>query len=125
LYLSNYADTSHWNLESWAYLRETITINFHVLKIGVYKVKSEIKSNNEPNSVSGIYLLVEDDVPRGRWEIDETKENYLEITHIDALKKIIEGEFQLHFVAERKNNAPQFSSKFSFHCGKFKAGIFE
>lgn len=124
-YLSfeNYADTSHYNLEFWAYLREVIRLRLVNFQLGKHEIYNEETNKKTPEVNYGYYLLYEDDVNRGKWEIDELQDNYVYITNITSAK-IAEGEFLLHFKKNIKfNSDPQFSNEINFRCGKFKVKI--
>lgn len=124
--MSNYGDTSWYNLEIWAYLREGIGIKFNPFSLGKQKVLDEQAYMADSTVNYGIYHKYHDDYTEAGWKINTRKESYITVSSIDRENKIIEGEFDLHFILIGQNPiSSPYAENIRFRCGKFKAKIFE
>jgi hypothetical protein len=70
--------------------------------------------------------LDDGDVADGYWTIDESKVNFIEITHLDLDKKRVEGKFDLHFLMkEQGTHGIKYSEQINFKSASFSARINE
>ena len=127
LILNNYLDTAWVGLESWAFLREYIIVRFNPYVLGRQTIFDENSYNADSTANYAKYLMWFDDYAAGSWDIAPSKSNYLSVTAIDQVNKIIEGEFGLHFILKEQSTVPGvlFSDKITFRCGHFKSKIIE
>lgn len=127
LFLSNFLDTSWVGLEYWAFRRENIIITFNVNSETQQIIADENSYEADTSIHYGIYRLYFDDFPGGTWNIDLNKKSYLMITSFDEANKIVEGEFDLHFVLLGPSSVPGvvLSDSIHFRCGHFRAKVFE
>jgi hypothetical protein len=70
--------------------------------------------------------LDDGDVADGFWTVDETKLNFIEITHLDLDKKQVRGRFDLYFLMkEQGTHGILYSEQINFKSGSFTARIVE
>ncbi len=126
LFMPNYGDTAWYNLEHWAYLRESIGIKFNPLTLGRQQVLNEQSYLSDSTVNYSYYYKSHDDYREAGWQINIHEENYITVNSIDREKNIIEGEFDLHFILIGQNPVDgPYAETIRFRCGKFKAKIFE
>lgn len=128
LLISNYIDTSWYNLESWAYKRDNMIIKFNPFAYGKQALSDEdtYDQNNKLNYARYVRWL--DDYFDASWEIDLDNKSYIKVTSLDYDNKMIEGEFDLYFKMSRQSTLPggvKYAEKIRFRCGKFKSRIVE
>lgn len=126
LVLINYADTADWkNQVSWSFMREILSVQFDINKIGKQKVVDYQTYLKDTTLLQANYSKAADggDVVDATWKLDMSHENYIEIIHIDLKKMVFEGNFELSFKLEEQSKLPnvKYSDKVHFRCGKFKA----
>ena len=126
LLMANYGDTAWVNLEFWAYLRENIGIKFDPFTLGRQKVLDEQSYLADSTVNYSFYIKNHDDFTEATWKIIPQDDNYIIVNKIDHENKIIEGEFDLHYILTSENSVDgPYSRIIRFRCGKFKAKIFE
>ena len=92
-------------------------------KIEIYDVDNFQKNTDLPFGAYG-RLLADGDVADGFWTIDMSKTNYIRMTKIDLDKRIVEGEFDVHFrMKTQSTNGTLYSERINFKSGKFVAEI--
>jgi hypothetical protein len=105
-------------------VRESIFCSIIEYKTGKYKVYKSLYQNELTKVVSD-YNRHDDDISGDAYEINESKDNFIEITELDMVKRTAKGIFQLNFtIKDCKNkinqNAP---NKVSFTEGIFETTI--
>ena len=129
--LTNYVDTSFWiNFDPWDALREYLFIEIKNLQIGKIQIYnfSMYKLDTTLNYVSYRKMGDGGDVFDAKWELDIKENNNLEITSIDTIKHIVEGNFHFYFNLIEQSRLPpswgiKYSDKVQFRCGKFKTKL--
>lgn len=101
--MSNYGDTAWYNLEFWAYWRDGIGVKFDPFTLGKQIVLDEQFYMTDSTVSYSIYNKYHDDYKEAGWKTNTYKENYIIVNRIDFENKIIEGEFDLHFILIGQN----------------------
>jgi len=129
--ISNYIDTSFWrDLVWWDGQREIIFILIKELKIGKMDLLN-YENYKMDTTISFIeYYKMADggDIADAVWKLDLKENNNFEISKIDTLKKVVEGNFQFYFNLSVQSRLPpswgiKYSDKAQFRCGKFKTKL--
>jgi len=131
LYFNNYGDTTNWHdLFIYAYQREHITIfNFNLELATKQLLVDEDTFNKNRTLAKCIYTKSagHGDIFDAIWRADLSEESYIELTKIDSVNQILEGNFNLFFKLETQdlNHPYRYAEKAQFKCGKFKAIMFK
>jgi hypothetical protein len=107
------------------YTRETVGISGLPFKNGLSKVLSS-EGVLDPNLIifSGYArLLADGDVLDAYWRIDNSQNNYVNITNIDTLNKRVQGSFDVHFKQTTQGKENLHSTFINFKSGKFDSRI--
>jgi hypothetical protein len=71
-------------------------------------------------------LLDDGDVLDAHWTVDESEQNFIEITNLDLDSKRVEGRFDLYFLMKTQGtHGIMYSEQINFKTGNFKARITE
>lgn len=76
---------------------ERLNLTFGKFKIGKTALKNDFYLELEEGKVYVGYTKREADVPIGKYELDQSPSNFIEITKLSADKKTVEGRFDLAF----------------------------
>ncbi|MCC6814982.1 MAG: hypothetical protein IT267_01055 [Saprospiraceae bacterium] len=127
LALINYGDTPNIQmLPKYAFNREVVSfeIILDTLRHLLYG-DNELKVN--PKALVAGYVKSQDDgdVFDALWDEDSIKTSSYKINHIDPVKCIIEGEYDLYFYLKEPSVIPnrKYAPKAQFTCGKFKVSV--
>jgi hypothetical protein len=75
---------------------------------------------------SGFGTFVSDgDVIGDRYRLDESQNNYVEVTTLDTIANKAAGYFELHFVVQQPKNYEENSDEVHFNSGTFEVDIVE
>ena len=126
LAMPNFLDTAWVGLEPWANRAEFLLVKVNLQK-GMQIIQPESDYMMDTTVLYSRYYLFYQDVTETRGNIDDTKDNFVNILMIDTINKIVEGEFQLHYAIEDGPSATGkiYAPNIVFRCGKFRAKIFE
>ena len=129
--MTNYVDTSFWReFVWWDALREDLFIEIKNIKLGKKKIFSISDYNNDTtlNYVNYHKLGDGGDIADAAWELDLAENNNFEITKVDTIKNIVEGNFHFYFNLTVQSRLPpswgiKYSDKAQFRCGNFKTKL--
>ena len=122
----NYADTTNWmQYTKYANVREIIVCDINLYDTSKQLIYSDHLFNRDSTLKRGAYFKnsSDGDVSDASWEIDTNYINYVKVTCIDTLKKILEGEFEFHFrLTEQSSMFPlvKYSEQAFFKCGNYR-----
>lgn len=106
------------------YPREKILFLNVPKKIGVFKLSSISKINNQKVPYASYFRLVADgDLLDASWKIDTSCTNYLNINQINLDDKYISGEFEIHLMIDNKSSITNYSDRINFTESKFQSNI--
>jgi hypothetical protein len=130
-----YLGTSDLNFRFWTYqdtinlgIREELFVGHLPIRTGKSVIHGSDYFQQNVGTPLGVYSrsLDDGDVADGFWTVDETKLNFIEITHIDLDKKQVEGRFDLYFLMkEQGTHGILYSEQINFKGGSFTARIVE
>ena len=108
-------------------LRETGGINEIPLQLGKYAVwRNPYGGGFNGKTVGSFTTIVSDgDVIGDRYRLDESKDNYVEVTTLDTIANKAAGYFELHFVVQQPKNYEENSDEVHFNSGTFEVDIVE
>lgn len=106
------------------FLRENLHIGRIIPAIGIYTIEKAITDSTsivQNNYYSSFATVIDDgDVLDDFFVVLESAENFLEITHIDLNKKIIQGKFNVNYILSDTVPSPD---TIHFTGGEFRINI--
>jgi hypothetical protein len=104
-----YQDTINWEL------RETLGFSFIPINTGKFNV------GNVGDSAMGGYFrsIADGDLIDASWDLDTNKGNYIEITSLDTINRIVTGKFDTHFILTKQGVLDKHSEEINFTNGSF------
>ena len=107
-----YQDTINWEL------RETLGFSYIPISVGKFTL-----GNESPSAKSSYFRSIGDgDLIDASWDLDTNKNNYLEITSLDTINRIVTGRFDTHFIITTQGIFDKHSEKINFKEGSFSVG---
>ncbi len=122
----NYADTTNWmQYTKYAFVREIIVCEINLFDTSKQLIYSDHLFNRDSTLKRGAYFknASDGDVSDASWEIDTNYINYVKVTCLDTIKKIVEGQFDFHFrLTDQSSMFPhvKYSEQAFFKCGHYK-----
>lgn len=103
-------------------VREILGIGHIPLATGIYKIGV---STHFPFG-SYVTAVADGDIIDASWVPDQDKDNYLEITKLDTVSKLVHGKFDIDFVmSQQGGDGILHSERINFNSGQFVARITE
>jgi hypothetical protein len=104
-----YQDTIYWEL------RETLGFSFIPIDTGKFNI------GNVDNLAKGSYFrsIADGDLIDASWDLDTNKDNYIEITSLDTINRIVTGRFNTHFILTKQGILDKHSEEINFTEGSF------
>lgn len=110
-------------------IRENLSCNYVPMNKGYFSVGIFDYYAQPPifNTFASYARTLDDgDVLDALWFVDESKTNYIEITHLDLVQKRVEGKFALHYLIKQQgSHGILYSEQINFKNGHFTARIDE
>jgi hypothetical protein len=108
------------------FLYDSKSLLLEVVSIGRLKPQIEKQTLYNPNFTQDegrteayYYTLIDDDVTDDRYNVDESKTNYLQILEYDTVNSRISGIFEIHHLIERDGRFTEGDPEVSFTSGEF------
>jgi hypothetical protein len=119
----NYCEIEFYSyFKSDSILAESLGLISVPIEKGTYNVHHTIGLGGTwVDSVSSLYVLLYDDVPRATYFPDSNKPNRLWIDAIDTLSGTISGRFDLFFKKDTADKVTKYPGSIHFESGVFKA----
>ncbi len=124
-YLINttYSDTFNWrNLDYGSYTKESIILKLKDISIGTHNLQI-LNNSNLPYSSIYFSLVGDGDVIDAVWNLDSKFNNFITITKVDTILKVIHGVFDCNFIIDHKPNHANHFFNISFTDSKFIANF--
>lgn len=107
-------------------LREIFGILQIPLQLGKYTVWKDTYGGEFKETIASFTTIVSDgDVIGDRYRLDESQNNYVEVTTLDTIANKAAGYFELHFVVQQPKRYEENSEKVYFKNGTFEVDIVE